>query len=88
VGTALWERARTSFQKAAYSDVTLWVFERNDLARRFYEKAGFRLERKIEKTLERGGETFRAVRYRHNLQASITSLEPIPEKRGGSAANR
>ena len=88
VGTALWEHARTSLQEAAYSEVTLWVFARNDLARRFYEKIGFQLEREIEKTLERGGETFRAVRYRHTFKPANPPLEPTAEKRGGSAAIR
>jgi ribosomal protein S18 acetylase RimI-like enzyme len=68
VGGALWEHARTFLlQETACSCVTLWVFEQNDIARRFYEKIGFRLEREIDKTVERGGQKFRVLRYRHTL---------------------
>jgi ribosomal protein S18 acetylase RimI-like enzyme len=70
VGTALWEEATRSFPQAEYGDVTLWVYARNQLARRFYEKIGFRLEGDVEKNVDRGGKSFSAVRYRCTIQDS------------------
>jgi ribosomal protein S18 acetylase RimI-like enzyme len=67
VGGALWEHARTYLQQALYSSVTLWVFEQNDIARHFYKKAGFKLDKDFDKTVERGGQTFRVLRYRQSL---------------------
>src|SRR5688572_18910952 len=64
VGTALWQHSRSFLERAGYLEVTLWVLELNDLARQFYEKAGFILEKEIHKTTERGSKTFQVVRYR------------------------
>jgi ribosomal protein S18 acetylase RimI-like enzyme len=70
VGTMLWEEANRFLRQAGYREVTLWVYAQNQLARRFYEKVGFRLEGDLEKNVDRGGEAFSAVRYRCTIQGS------------------
>jgi ribosomal protein S18 acetylase RimI-like enzyme len=41
-GRALLDQAFAEFRRRGYTDVTLWVLERNASARRFYERVGFR----------------------------------------------
>jgi GNAT superfamily N-acetyltransferase len=41
VGTAMIEFALTELDHRGYRQVLLWVFEKNERARRFYEKMGF-----------------------------------------------
>jgi ribosomal protein S18 acetylase RimI-like enzyme len=43
VGRALMNAVLALTAEAGYTDVSLWVLEANSRARRFYEKAGFRL---------------------------------------------
>lgn len=73
VGSALWQFAKIQLQQDGYSEVTLWVLERNDRARHFYEKVGFTLESGTEKALERAGKTIVEVRYRYSHQATATA---------------
>ncbi|HEY2802789.1 MAG TPA: GNAT family N-acetyltransferase, partial [Actinomycetota bacterium] len=42
VGRALMSAAIEFAQNSGYRELTLWVLERNDRARRFYEAAGLR----------------------------------------------
>jgi ribosomal protein S18 acetylase RimI-like enzyme len=63
-GRALLDRALAEFRRRRYSDVTLWVLERNTKARRFYERFGFQEDP--------GGKTYPGtdvpeVRYRMSL---------------------
>jgi hypothetical protein len=60
----LWQCAKNPPEAGGVFGSHLWVLEPNGVAWAFYEKIGFSLERGIEKTLERGTTTVRAVRYR------------------------
>ena len=42
IGRALLEHAVGELRRAGFGTVTLWVFERNQRARRLYQRAGFR----------------------------------------------
>ena len=41
-GRALVDHVLTEFRRRGFSEVTLWVLEQNEPARRFYERYGFR----------------------------------------------
>ena len=43
-GRALVDHVRAEFQRRGFAELTLWVLEENQNARRFYEKYGFRLD--------------------------------------------
>ena len=66
-GRALLDRAFAEFRRRGYTEVTLWVLERNTKARRFYERFGFQQDP--------GGKTYPGtdvpeVRYRVRLSQS------------------
>jgi GNAT superfamily N-acetyltransferase len=65
-GRALMEHVLDGAHDAGYSDISLWVLEKNERARRFYERAGFTLtgERQVLDGL--GGVV--EVRYARALQ--------------------
>jgi ribosomal protein S18 acetylase RimI-like enzyme len=49
IGTALYEAAVTSLREAGFAEATLWVLERNERARSWYERLGWQSigERKV-----------------------------------------
>jgi GNAT superfamily N-acetyltransferase len=64
-GQALMRRA-IDWLKARYKQVTLWVLEGNDRARRFYERGGWYFDG-TTKDDDRGSFVLREVRYRIEL---------------------
>jgi GNAT superfamily N-acetyltransferase len=62
-GHQLWLAVRTPLSEAHLNPITLWVFEANTRARRFYERVGFTLQPGISKSFERDGVRLPEVRY-------------------------
>jgi GNAT superfamily N-acetyltransferase len=62
-GRALLEVALETLRKDGHGEVSLWVLDANERARRFYERAGFVLDGG-EKTELFGGRPLRELRYR------------------------
>ena len=62
-GRALWLTALDHARKGEWRDITVWTLEENARARRFYERAGFRLEI-MRKLVRLGDQPFPEVRYR------------------------
>lgn len=69
VGAQLHEHALITLSEAGYVDTTLWVMDRNDRARRFYERHGW-VPDGTSKHDERGDITIVEVRYRRSLRGS------------------
>ncbi|MDR6981001.1 GNAT superfamily N-acetyltransferase [Streptomyces sp. 3330] len=65
VGHALMSATAQYWSEQGVAEATLWVFERNDRARTFYERSGWRLDERVRPTGEKPAEL--EVRYR--LQA-------------------
>ena len=64
LGRALMEHALADLARRGISRVSLWVFEENARARRFYEKAGFRRDEKAPARVQAfGGTEAPEVRY-------------------------
>ena len=66
-GRALMEAALASLRDDGFEQATLWVLEDNPRARRFYERAGWRLDGAAKED-EFLGTTVREVRYRTSLR--------------------
>ena len=66
-GRALWLAAAAALRERGHRSVFLWVFGANGRARRFYERAGFRLVEGSARTLERFGAGAAEVQYRLTL---------------------
>jgi GNAT superfamily N-acetyltransferase len=66
VGRLLMERAVAGLTEFGYVDATLWVFDANARARRFYERAGWAPDGAVL-TDDSGGFTIHEVRYRRLL---------------------
>lgn len=64
VGRRLWAATRQLLVAREYQIVVLWVFEGNDRARSFYEKAGFLLDVGRKRIFNMRGNPIPAVRYR------------------------
>jgi ribosomal protein S18 acetylase RimI-like enzyme len=62
IGRALYRYAEDVLRSRGYGHATLWVFEQNAQARRFYEAVGFTVDGAV-KTLCRGDAPLKAVRY-------------------------
>jgi ribosomal protein S18 acetylase RimI-like enzyme len=75
VGRALWQQALAGLRALGYDDAILWVFEANDQARRFYERAGFGLEAGVTRRVERYGVAPLEVRYRWPLGQAVPGWE-------------
>ncbi|MFN2489137.1 MAG: GNAT family N-acetyltransferase [Actinomycetota bacterium] len=65
-GKMLLDEALERLRAAGYTRVTLWVLDFNDRARRFYEAAGFQLDRSTKQS-EFEGNALTEVRYRKEL---------------------
>jgi ribosomal protein S18 acetylase RimI-like enzyme len=66
VGRELMTAGLDRLRAAGFADVTLWVLDSNDRARRFYERAGFGPDG-AEKDDVMAGTAIREVRYRRAL---------------------
>lgn len=66
IGTLLLKAAMDRLRQRGFSDIYLWVAEKNGPARRFYEARGFVLSPERTGTVL-DGETVREVRYIHTL---------------------
>ena len=66
-GRTLCGHAEAHLRHEGFRAATLWTFEWNARARRFYERRGWHLEGR-EKTDEWGGRVLREVRYRMALE--------------------
>ena len=67
IGTLLLKAAMDRLRQRGFSDIYLWVAEKNGRARRFYEAQGFTLAPERTSTVL-DGETVREVRYIHTLR--------------------
>jgi ribosomal protein S18 acetylase RimI-like enzyme len=73
LGRSLCERALERLTEDGFERVSLWVFENNPRARRFYEGAGFEAEPASVKTFPIAGITAREIRYARQLGALAES---------------
>jgi len=64
IGSQLLEFLEVQMQNLGISNIFLWVLEKNDTARKFYEKHHFRAT--AEKALEKGTEEY-IIQYRNSL---------------------
>jgi len=62
-GRALWLEALRRIVAEGYKSVSLWVISGNERAVRFYERAGFVVDRESRKSFELGGTTLEELRY-------------------------
>lgn len=65
IGRTMWQKIELILKFQTYSQVVLWVFERNERARQFYEAMGFRADG-ATKVLNIGA-PLDAVRYSKNI---------------------
>ena len=63
-GKELMEAACQALRQKGYPEMTVWVLEGNQRARRFYESMGFQLEQGIRKAVARHDNSLPEVRYR------------------------
>jgi ribosomal protein S18 acetylase RimI-like enzyme len=68
VATTLWNDAKHRIGRTEATDITLWVIEGNERARRFYEAIGFEHEAGQVKPFERDGTVLTEVRYRMRMR--------------------
>lgn len=68
IGKSLWEKSLKDLHALGYTEVTLWVLDTNERARRFYERVGF-VPEDIFKQVNIGGQEVREIRYRYNVSA-------------------
>lgn len=66
IGGELLEEAERRIEGSHFIAITLWVFEKNALARRFYEARGFHLDA-ARKEATIGGSLFAEVRYEKRM---------------------
>lgn len=69
VGRALLEAVVDELTAGGSPEATLWVLEPNHRARAFYEREGWKHDRRAE-TIERGGISVQEFRYRRSLGPS------------------
>jgi ribosomal protein S18 acetylase RimI-like enzyme len=67
VGRELWLRALGELQHLGFTEATLWVLAKNQRARQFYGKAGFRPEPESAKHVDIGGIKLEELRYARTL---------------------
>ncbi|MGH9065668.1 MAG: GNAT family N-acetyltransferase [Acidimicrobiales bacterium] len=71
LGRQLLEHAVEGLRGRGHREVTLWVLEGNQRARRFYEAMGFEPDGTVQE-LDLGGPVLE-VRYRHAVRAAVSS---------------
>lgn len=69
IGSALMSQAIAELRGLRYSHVSVWVLEKNILARIFYERLGFQAEA-ATKSVEIGGVSVAEIRYSRSLEQS------------------
>jgi ribosomal protein S18 acetylase RimI-like enzyme len=69
VGSRLLNDAEAHLTRGGFSEVTLWVLERNTQAVAFYAFYGFAVEPGTEKSIEAGGRELNEIRLRKRLLA-------------------
>lgn len=72
IGTDLWQRVRELASARGFQDLTLWVLEGNDRARRFYEQCGFELDGAAKTDTRLADTPLREVRYRRRLDLQVS----------------
>ena len=66
-GQALWAEAATRLGRLGYQEITLWVLRDNQRAIRFYQAAGFRIDKGKDQILDLGGAKLVEIRLRRQL---------------------
>ncbi len=67
VGSTLWGAARDACEDEGFTDITAWVFARNELGLRFYDAMGFKREMKTLRTTPVGSQRLEELRVRFKL---------------------
>ena len=65
-GTKLWHEARRHLRAENFYEITLWVLDANERARKFYEKIGFSLDEGVMKEMKWLDDS-RHLRYRYRI---------------------
>ena len=63
-GLALWDAARDACEDEGFTEVTAWVYARNDRALTFFDAAGFKRELKTLRTTPVGSTRLEELRLR------------------------
>ena len=66
-GLALWDAARDACEDEGFTEVTAWVFVRNERGMNFYDTAGFKREMKTLRTTPVGSTRLEEVRVKFSL---------------------
>ena len=66
IGRLLGERMLAEARRRGFEEVSLWVLESNERARRFYESLGFREDGKTKTDAQLTGTPLYEIRYRRN----------------------
>jgi L-amino acid N-acyltransferase YncA len=67
VGSTLWGAARDACEDEGFTDITAWVFARNELGLRFYDAMGCKREMKTLRTTPVGSQRLEELRVRFKL---------------------
>lgn len=67
VGSALWGAARDACEDEGFTDITAWVFARNDPGLHFYDAMGFKREMKTLRTTPVGANRLEELRVRFTV---------------------
>lgn len=82
LGRELWLASRAFAADRGASSISLWVFADNERAIKFYQKAGFTVDKGSRKTFELGGTQLQEVRYVHDLTANASIQRTCPGNPG------
>jgi L-amino acid N-acyltransferase YncA len=66
-GLALWDAARDACEEEGFTEVTAWLFVRNELGLAFYDAAGFKRDMKTLRTTPVGSMRLEEVRVKFML---------------------
>lgn len=67
VGLALWDAARDACEEEGFTEVTAWVFVRNERGMTFFDAAGFKRDMKTLRTTPVGSTRLEEVRTKFKL---------------------